>query len=165
MKKEVLFEEEQKFTQWWLWCLLIAPPVFIILKVAIQLYEMHSSVSKIDVTPISFSTDTIISLLIFLLVILLFLFLKLKTIITLEYIKIQYFPFFTKIINWTDIDTVNIVTYGFVGYGIRVSFKHGMVYNVKGNKGLAIRLKSDKRLLIGTQKEKKLEQLITQLKK
>ncbi len=165
MKSDILYREEQKFTQWWLWCLLLAPPLFIILKGIFQVYEKQSVVSIVEATLIVLSIETLTSLLIFFLVILLFLFLKLKTTITKVYIKIQYFPFFTKTINWVDIETTNIVTYGFVGYGIRISFKYGIVYNVKGNKGLAIKLKSEKRLLVGTQKENELEQIIAQLKK
>ncbi|MBU2997896.1 hypothetical protein KO500_15750 [Cellulophaga baltica] len=164
MENNVLFKEEQKFSQWWLWCLLLAPFIFSLLTIIIAIYEQFSSGTKNLSLSLIIKNDTAIALLILVAVIIIFLVLRLKTIITTKAIKIQYFPFFTKIIDWSTVETARVVTYGFVGYGIRISLKHGMVYNVKGNKGLALTLKKGKRLLIGTQKEKELEQIIAEIK-
>jgi len=90
----------------------------------------------------------------------LFFLLNLKTTITKDTIKVQYFPFFKKQFAWTTIAEAELVQYGFVGYGIRISMKYGTVYNVKGNKGLAIILNNGKKYLIGTQKSDQIEKIL-----
>tara|TARA_R110000868_G_scaffold356319_1_gene617853 strand:+ start:624 stop:761 length:138 start_codon:yes stop_codon:yes gene_type:complete len=37
---------------------------------------------------------------------------------------------------------------------------HGMVYNVKGNKGLALHFTNGKKVVLGTQKPEELEKII-----
>jgi len=55
------------------------------------------------------------------------------------------------------------VHYGFVGgWGIRLFTAYGTVYNMRGAKGLAIRLKSGKKFLIGSQRSEVLNQFIEQ---
>src|SRR5690554_7570605 len=47
---------------------------------------------------------------------------------------------------------------GFVGgWGIRFTMKYGTVYNIKGNKGLFVKLKNGKTFIVGTQKPEELE--------
>lgn len=85
-----------------------------------------------------------------------------KTIITQQNIQLTYFPFIGKKINISDIDTMKVINYGFVGgWGIRFWTSYGTVYNVRGNKGLHIKLKNGKQLVIGTQKPQELEKVIT----
>lgn len=166
MESKILFKEEQKFTQWWLWLLLLVPFFFVIYnffnaKKVISVIEENGNdgfVHALSETNIAYGS--IIPVIILLLVLLLFVLMKLKTTIITEHIKMAYFPFFSKTWKWEDIKTANIITYGFVGYGIRISFKHGMVYNVKGNKGLALILKNGKKIVIGTQKPEELEKII-----
>lgn len=164
MDSKILFQEQQKFTQWWLWLILISP-------VIILFYSLMSSILKhpnhaagnysFSVLP---SNDFWLSLLIMLFVLLLFLLLNLKTKINQKTFAIQYFPFFSKSWTWDDIETAKLVTYGFVGYGIRISLKYGKVYNVKGNKGAAITLKNGNKYLVGTQKPEELERILLKVK-
>ncbi|AIZ42028.1 hypothetical protein [Cellulophaga baltica] len=157
MKENYLFYEEQKFTQWWLWLLLL-------LIIGYLLFDLisfsYSSDEIFTVGTIIFNTENLIPLILVCLVILLFLILKLKTTLSQDYIQISFFPFFTKKWNWSEINTTDIVTYGFVGYGIRLSLKYGTVYNIKGNHGLAIHLKNGKKLMVGTQKPEELANVI-----
>ena len=157
MKEEPLFYEEQKFTQWWLWLLLL-------LIIGYLLFDLisfsYSSDEIFTVGTIIFNTENLIPLILVCLVILLFLILKLKTTLSQDYIQISFFPFFTKKWNWSEINTTDIVTYGFIGYGIRLSLKYGTVYNIKGNHGLAIHLKNGKKLMVGTQKPEELANVI-----
>lgn len=98
------------------------------------------------------------ALIIIFLVILLFVVLRMKTVVTKENIQLIYFPFVWKTINLSDIDTMKVINYGFVGgWGIRLWTKYGTVYNVSGNKGLFIKLKNGKTMVIGTQKSQELE--------
>ncbi|WP_282165369.1 hypothetical protein [Cellulophaga baltica] len=157
MRENYLFYEEQKFTQWWLWLLLL-------LIIGYLLFDLisfsYSSDEIFTVGTIIFNTENLIPLILVCLVILLFLILKLKTTLSQDYIQISFFPFFTKKWNWSEINTTDIVTYGFIGYGIRLSLKYGTVYNIKGNHGLAIHLKNGKKLMVGTQKPEELANVI-----
>ena len=158
MIPKILFQEEQKFTQWWLWLLLLAPVGFIFYNL---LQPIINNISYTDDNAVAavLSKDFWIPLLILLLILILFLLLKLKTEITSEAIHMRYYPLFSKTWKWEDIATAEVITYGFVGYGIRISIKYGMVYNVKGNKGLALTLKNGKKVVIGTQKPEELERI------
>ncbi len=71
----------------------------------------------------------------------------------------------SRAFKWEEIERIEPVTYGFVGYGLRLSLKYGTVYNVKGNKGLSIYLKNGRRYLIGTQLQDSMRQYLTELGK
>ena len=45
-------------------------------------------------------------------------------------------------------------------YGIRLGSKYGTVYNMSGDKGLAIELNNGKKFVIGTQKELELKKVV-----
>lgn len=147
-----LFTEKQRFNQWWLWVLLIissVAPVIILYK------EFTSSTS---------TSGSLSALIILFLVTVLFVVLKMKTTITQKSIQLVYFPFVWKTINIDDIASMEVINYGFVGgWGIRLWTSYGTVYNVRGNKGLHIKLKNGKQLVIGTQKPEELENVVEQL--
>jgi hypothetical protein len=160
MKEAPLFYEEQKFTQWWLWLLLLSPILILGYTLVKPILEHSNQTNGNFSFSLVASKDFWISLVIMLLVLILFILLKLKTTVTQEYIKITFFPLFSKKWNWTDITAAEIVTYSFVGYGIRLSIKHGTVYNIKGNQGLAIHLKNGKKIMIGTQNPVELAKIL-----
>jgi len=90
-----------------------------------------------------------------------FWFMRLKTEIDKTEIRINFFPFVKKRVNWKEIKNAEVVNYRFVGgWGIRLWTKYGTVYNTKGNKGLAIELQNGKKILIGTQKETELKKIV-----
>lgn len=146
---KINFQEEQKFTQWWLWVILILTGIFPIFGMYKQFVLGESFGNK----PMS---D--LGLLLFSLIIItingLFFFMKLKTTMDKNGIQIHFFPFTKKRVEWNEIKHMKVLNYGFVGgWGVRLWTKYGTVYNVKGNIGLAIELKNGKKFLIGTQKE------------
>lgn len=147
-----LFTENQRFNQWWLWLLLVASsatPIIIMYK---------------EYTNDTVSSNNLWALIIIFLAIILFAVLRMKTVVTKENIRITQYPFVWKTINLSDIDTMKVINYGFVGgWGIRFWTKYGTVYNVRGNKGLHIKLKNGKQLVIGTQKPQELEKVVAQL--
>ncbi len=86
---------------------------------------------------------------------------KLKTTIDTNKIEMNFFPFVRRTIKWTEIKKAEVVNYGFVGgWGIRLWTQYGTVYNIKGNKGLAIELLNGKKYLIGTQKETEMNEIV-----
>lgn len=144
-----LFTEKQRFNQWWLWLLLavsLAVPAILLFKEATEKSGGFSG------------------LIIILSVIILFVVLRMTTVVTKENIQLTYFPFVNKTINLADIETMKVINYGFVGgWVIRFWTQYGTVYNVRGNKGLHIKFKNGKQLVIGTQKPQELEKVVEQL--
>src|SRR5690606_37266073 len=96
--------------------------------------------------------------------ILLFLLIRLETTITQKELSFQFFPFVKRNYSFEDIETLKVINYGFVGgWGIRFTMKYGTVYNTRRNKGLFIKLKNEKTLVIGTQKPEELDKIIKQI--
>lgn len=153
---KIEFKEEQKFTQWWLWLILIAIGVLPFIGVYYQLIIGE----KFGTIPVSNLGLLVFSIFIFG-IIALFGFMRLKTEINQNGIRMEFFPFVKKHVSWEEIKSAKIVNYGFVGgWRIRFGTKYGTVYNTKGNKGLAIKLKNGKKFLIGTQKETELNKIV-----
>lgn len=166
----MLFQEKQKFTQWWLWLLLLGVTSVIIYSIIASGTSNSGTtenddqfVQTLSERLIEFSWPMTFIILIITAICILFYVLKLETNITKEEIRLRYFPFLKKTFKWNDIATAEIMQYGFVGYGIRFSLNYGTVYNVKGNKGLFITLKNGKKYLIGTQKPEEMKKTIHNL--
>lgn len=144
-----LFTEKQRFNQWWLWLLLAVSSV---VPIVIWYKEYTNNAT---------SSSNLSTLFILFLVVILFVIMQMKTVVSQENIQLTYFPFVWKTINLSDIDTMKVINYGFVGgWGIRFWTSYGTVYNVRGNKGLYIKLKNGKQLVIGTQKPQQLEKVV-----
>ena len=96
------------------------------------------------------------------LVLLLLYFAKLRIKVSDKVIYYQFFPFHFKShqITLTDIESFKSITYSpitdYGGWGIRYSFR-GTAYNVSGNKGVHIELKSGKKILFGSQRSQEFE--------
>lgn len=158
---DLYFQENQKFTQWWLWILLIGATLIPIFGIYKQIIVGEQFGSK----PLP-NFALILFLLFMLAFIGFFLMTTLSTEINEDQIKVKFIPFTDKNIKWDNIQSVEVVNYGFVGgWGIRSSNKYGTVYNTSGNKGLAIVLKNGKKLCIGTQKEEELKTVIEEATK
>jgi|SRR5690606_12305191 len=135
------FNETQKFNQPLLWVILLGLSTLFLVKLVNNTSELNW-----------------ISFLVIIAVCLLFITMHLKTNISKRGVKYSFFPFISKTIAWEDIENVEVINYGFIGgWGIRFTIKYGIVYNVKGNKGLFIRLKSGKKIVIGTQKSEEIK--------
>lgn len=77
---------------------------------------------------------------------------KLETRITAEGVSFRWTPFQNNytLYKWSDIISISMIEYGFVGYGIRLA-KYGIVHTAGGHHGLQITLKGNKHITIGTQ--------------
>ncbi|MFY8020686.1 MAG: hypothetical protein ACOVP1_05790 [Bacteroidia bacterium] len=154
------FEEKQRFTQWWLWLILLA-------------------VCSIPYVPIMMGLDTqtdqwlgllAMSILLFFIVGLLFL-IQLKTKVDEVGIHYQFIPFHfkQKTILWQEIKSAEVRKYEplkeYGGWGIKGYSKKNRAYNVKGNMGLQIVLKTGDKILFGTQKEEELRSFLKSNKK
>ncbi len=153
------FREEQRFNQWWIW--------LIIVTVGFMSFIMFYN-QAVNQKYIGFSSTNMFKFILFLFLFIafsaLFFYIRLETFIDERTVKMYFFPFVRKNVNWTDIKYAEVVNYGFVGgWGIRLWTKYGTVYNIRGNKGLAIELNNGKKFLIGTQKEEKLKKTLSNL--
>jgi hypothetical protein len=153
---KIEFKEEQKFTQWWLWLILIPITILPIIGIYKQIIigEPFGDKPMSDIGLLIFAIFTFSLLGLFILM-------RLKTTIDTDKIEMSFFPFIRKTTNWTEIKKAEVVNYGFVGgWGIRLWTKYGTVYNIKGNKGLAIELLNGKKYLIGTQKVTEMNEIV-----
>lgn len=158
MENKFEFSEKQRFTQWWLWLLLSA----------VMIYTIYNFVEDRQY----FSTPELaISILIPILVIILFLVIRLETKIDEQGISVRFFPFQItfRYYPWRNIKKAYVRKYSplteYGGWGMRQGlFGKGKAYNVKGNQGLQIILNDDKKVLIGTQKFKEMEEFLTEIK-
>jgi len=156
-----IFSEEQKFDQWWFRILIIAVMVVIIGSTIPLIFTLEDMDTTVIVTLIATNILTA-AILVFI-----GFFLKLETRIDEIGIHYSFYPIQRKhkTLNWHDIAAVYVRKYNAVaeygGWGYRITFgKNGKAFNVKGNLGIQIILKNDKKLLIGTQKEQEAQQTI-----
>jgi len=158
-KMKIKFKGEQKFTQWWLWLILIGIGIIPVFGVYKQLIigEKFGDKPMPDFGLILFCVFSFSLIAMFWLI-------RLKTDIDENGIRMNFFPFAKKRVFWKEVKSAEIVNYGFVGgWGVRLWTKYGTVYNTNGNKGLAIELVNGGKFLIGTQKETELNEIVTRV--
>ena len=147
-----VFIEEQRFTQWWVWLILIGLASILIYAIISQIIFKQQFGDK----PMTDMGLVFLTLSVFV-IIYLFSSLRLKTKIDSDAINITFLPFVKRRILWQDVVEAKVINYSFVGWGIRLFTKYGTVYNTKGNIGLALKLRNGKKVLIGTQKAQELK--------
>jgi hypothetical protein len=148
-----VYEEKQKFGQWWVWSLLGG--IFFIFAILL------SEPNAFKLNSVNFFVFALS-----LVLIVLFAVLRLESKISQTEVSIKYFPLFKRVFQWDQIQSVELIEYGFVGgWGIRLTKKYGVVYNTQGSKGLFLKLKNGKKLIIGTQKEEEMKEYLMQLGK
>lgn len=160
----ILYKEEQKLRQNLLWLvILIAPTLFFWIVLSYQLVTGR----LVGDHPISNLPLGILTGIYTICSVYALLFIKLTTVIYED--RIEYgWNIPTADLNripFSDIETMDLIKYGFVGYGYRISVKYGTVYNVGGNKGLQIRRRSGEKILIGTAKENELSEALLRLER
>ena len=165
----MVFKERQKFNQLWIWITIILTsiPVFVLFFVATYkqiIQGVQFGNNPMSNTGLIIATISTLSLVILLL--LLFGFAKLTTTIDKQAIRFKFFPFQRKSmhIDWNEVNEYQVIKYNpigdFGGWGIR---KRGnrKVYNVAGNIGLLLILKSGKEMLLGTKKGDELAKFLS----
>lgn len=152
----MFFEETQRFRQWWIW-------LIIVVSAGSPLIVMAS-------VPAEHGSDYPILIASSVLVVLLFAVIRLDTRLDAAGLHYRFFPVHLKMrdISWDEVEAVYVRTYEplreYGGWGIRFSVsRKGRAYNVSGNIGLQLRLKSGKPILFGTQKGPKIEQFLEDL--
>ncbi len=151
--------EVQRFNQVWLWIILIFASL---VPFFLHFYERLSADTAEGGEILS--PSLIFTFVFFLALMVFFRIMHLKTRINSSGIHWTYYPFFKKKVTWKEVEKAKVLNYGFVGgWGIRIWTSYGTVYNIRGNKGLALELKSGKRMVVGTQKEQELKAFLGDL--
>lgn len=82
-------------------------------------------------------------------------------------IYVRFFPFLLTFRKypWEDLEKATVRTYSplaeYGGWGYRISFSgKGRAFNISGNKGLQLKFKNGKKLLIGTNKPDELAEVL-----
>lgn len=146
-----LFEENQKFTQWWLWVILLSFPIM--------------SFGPFDENEININYVLIG----FILPLIFYLF-ELRIKVSNKGLHYQFSPFHFKFhtIDIEDIESIKAMEYSplkeYGGWGIKFGFK-GKAYNVSGNKGVKIFLKNGLNIMFGSQKHKDLAKALKSVRK
>ena len=154
------FTEIQRFNQWWLWMILIG----LVLIPTYGLVQQLLLGKPFGATPMSDA-----GLLFFFGGMWLFMgffrYMELRTEVDARGIRVRLRPISSESFEWEQIECLELVRYGFVGYGLRLSAKYGTVYNTRGNKGLSVTLKSGSRYVIGTRDPERLKEALGALQR
>ena len=158
-----VFKETQRFTQSWLLIVVGGVTVFGFYTIFKEYYKVKDTASNDELFSLAFPVIILI------LVVLLFIFIKLETKIDETGIYYQFFPFHLRLkkISWNELEDIQVRKYNPVmeygGWGIRgLSRKgrRGMAFNISGNMGIQLILKDGGRLLLGTKIPEKAKETI-----
>ena len=144
--------EIQKFRQWWL----ILPFAAFTLWMFIGLFIQLMGGDKFGNNPMPNDGAVIFILGWCSFLYFFFGYLELRTEIDSRGIRVRLRGIMTERLAWSRIEKTELITYGFVGYGMRLATRYGTVYNISGNQGLVIYLKDGSRFLVGTNQPEKL---------
>lgn len=158
-----VFNEIQKFDQWWMKLIyigLIAMPLY-------SIYTWNISNEAVGNVGPEDTNGQLILIICTVPILVLFYIFKLRTEIDEIGVHYQFLPFHLskQTLRWAEIEKCYVRTYSpireYGGWGFRTSFgKKGKAYNIRGNKGIQIELKSGNKILIGTQRDADAEQVI-----
>jgi hypothetical protein len=165
MSNEILFSENQKFKQWWLWLILLGINGLILYGVFKQVILGVQFGDK----PMSNAGLFVTTGLTILLTILFAIF-RLETKIKKEGIYVRFFPFHLtfKYYAWDKLTKSFVRKYSplteYGGWGLRIGlFGKGTAFNVSGDKGLQLEFTDNKKILIGTNKPDELTDVLNKI--
>jgi len=164
MKEEILFFERQRFRQAWLWAIIIGINGIFVYGFIRQVLMGHVFGDK----PMS-NAGLLISLVISLIVTTFFLSIRLETIIKMDGIYVRFFPFHFqyKKYEWEQVSQIYVRKYHAIGeyggWGYKIMIGSGKAYNISGNMGIQLVLKSKKRILIGTVKPEEVTEVLKKI--
>ena len=170
--EKVLFTEEQRRNQWWLWLIML---LALFASTVPSIYGIYSQevlnepFGRNPTSTVGLIITACVSLVVMAFVMFLVFGSKLKTKITNDAIWVAYPPIIRKWkkISPEEIDRYEIRTYRakreYGGHGMKRRPKYGRAYTMYGNIGLQLYFKDGKKFLIGTQRKQALEYAMEKL--
>lgn len=160
MTKTVIFAEQQRFRQRWVWILLIGSGGI----AWWSLIQQAILGSPFGNRP---SPDFVLWIIWALFGVgmpWLFYSLRLVTQVRQDSILIRFYPFPAKVLEFERIGSFYVRQYRplreYGGWGIRCSGKNGMAYNVSGDRGVQLEMVDGKRILIGSMNPERLAEAL-----
>ncbi len=156
---ELYFSEIQRFRKWWLWVMMLGINSIFIYGIIQQIFIGQ----PFGDNPMS-DTGLCLSAFFMLILSLLLFNMRMETQIKSDGIYMRFFPFHFKykFYPWSDIDKAYVRQYNpikeYGGWGLRIG-----AFNVSGDKGMQLEFKNSKKLLIGTNQEIKLKEVLSSL--
>ncbi|HMJ67322.1 MAG TPA: hypothetical protein VK508_00420 [Cyclobacteriaceae bacterium] len=151
-----LFEEKQRFSQWWLWTIIVSASAIVLGIFGHALYIQLVLGQQWGDKPIS--NDTLIMLSLFnatavIVMLLVFFNAMLEVVVDKSSVSWRFFPLFRK---WRRIERENILDFGtrkyyMKGYGFHRDLRGNKRITVKGHDGIEITLTNGSKLMLGTQ--------------
>ncbi|MCL1821189.1 MAG: hypothetical protein FWG22_00030 [Prolixibacteraceae bacterium] len=168
---KIYHKEEQRYTQWWLWLLILL--VFAVSTLPLwYIFIEDVAQRRSQGVSVSYSSEllltSVITTGIMLFFVLMFKFIKLETEINSEAIRFRYAPFVNKwkLIKASTIESWSVekfVPSKFGGYGIKIKFRRQKSYTVYGRLCLKLVLKGGQIVMIGTQQKSSIEYAIKKM--
>lgn len=157
-RSPALFQETQKFRQLWVWGIVMLPMAIVL---GILLYQLITG------EPVGDRPAPNWLLLLILLLIPIpaaFGFFVARLVTRIDEGGLHYgWNIFGKRLNtipWSEIRSLALIRYKFVGYGVHYARKYGTVHNVSGNVGLHVETKKGRKLTIGTTEPDRLDNVL-----
>jgi hypothetical protein len=164
----VMFREQQRFRQPWLWIVFACVSLPLVAFLGFGIYQQLVLGQPFGNRPVT-NTHLVeiftAVLLLHTLVIALFWYARLDVEVTREVVSVRFRPFHLRPrrIQVKDIADARARQYSalgeYGGWGIRMGIR-GFAYNVSGDQGVQLTLANGKRILIGSQKSEELEAAI-----
>lgn len=164
-----LFEEKQRYTQWWLWVIIVVTAVAIVgmfsnaMYVQLVLGRPWGDKPMSDDALLAFSM-LMISMMVLMLII--FFTSVLEIAVDKTGLSYRYFPLIRKWkqIERSSIQSFEVREYYLKGYGINRDLQGNRRINVKGNKGIELKLIDGTKLLLGTQRPEEFMHALKKMK-
>jgi hypothetical protein len=156
---ELYFSEIQRFRKWWLWVMMLGINSIFVYGIIQQIFIGR----PFGDNPMS-DTGLCLSAFFMLILSLLLFNMRLETQLKSDGIYLRFFPFHFKykFYAWSDIDKAYVRQYNpikeYGGWGLRIG-----AFNVSGDKGMQLEFKNGKKLLLGTNQEIKLKEVLSSL--
>jgi hypothetical protein len=151
-----LFEEKQRFTQWWLWVIIVAASLVVMGLFGNALYQQMVLGKPWGDNPLS--DDSLVILAVFnitavIVMLLIFFNATLEVNVDKTSVSWRYFPLFRK---WRRIEREDILgfearKYYIKGYGFHRDLRGNKSVTVKGHDGVEVTLANGSKFLLGTQ--------------
>jgi hypothetical protein len=163
----VLFREEQRFRQLWIWVLLVVTLVPTTLLFGIGWIQQVTRGRPFGDRPMPDGGLTAVTIAIVVLTVGIFWLMRSARLVTevkRDGLWVQFFPFHARprridhITSFATREYSPILEYG--GWGLRWAGPKNWAYNVSGNRGVQLELADGKRLLIGSDRPEELEQAL-----
>lgn len=168
----VYFKEVQRFNQWWMWAIIL-PSVALMIGLCMHNIYSWTVLGKVPNSDnLSLEWRIVIVCLAMVATVGAAYTIFIATLETNIKNNSLYYRFKPFIFRWrkiskNDIQSWEVRKYDpigeYGGWGIRLTLSNGKAYNVKGDQGLQLHLKSGKKMLIGTQKPEELKQVMDEM--